>query len=148
MKKLKVLKLITIISILFLFSNCSNDNSFNDNEEVSLTEQNESKQLKNTCDNELELIVTYTFDPFTSEEEQLNFIESYRLEMAQYFTICSILEATRNCENVEKWTVNGDEYYDFFTENATGTTTTSNGDAEMKTRLYYEGQCFNYNFPF
>jgi hypothetical protein len=149
MTRLKFLTYLVVLNGLILLNSCNDDNSLKIIDEPSQIRLTKGIQQKSVCDNELELIVTYTFDPFTSEEEQINFIETFRLDMAQYFTICSIIEGNRNCENIEKWIVNGDEYYDYINNPKGGTANTNNsGNGEIKTIYEYDGDCFKFNYPF
>lgn len=136
MKGLKKIEGIIVICLLFALNSCSNDTGLEIIEDSSQLELNQDIQSKSgvTCD--IELLVTYSFNPFASEEYKTNFIEAFRLEMAQEFTICTEIEVGRECPNLEKWTVNLAEYdaYLVRVKNGTsggGTSNTSNGSAKL-----------------
>jgi hypothetical protein len=131
MKKLKKLGYVGIVYILFI--SCNSDTELEIIEEANEPQINQSTQLKTTASCDLELVVTYTFSPFSTEEEQDEIRAQFRAEMSQYFTICEITLGDRSCSNLEKWSVNEEEYYIFKSSGIQpgGTSNSSNGSATI-----------------
>ncbi len=159
-------KYVTLFSLLVLYSSCSNDNGLEFIEDVNQSNQNQLLQTKNNQVPAVELVIEYEFSPFSTEEEQDVFRAAYRSDMSVFFTIYDTVLGNRNCGTVEKWTVNEDEFDDYFliflkTNPPGGTTNASTGTASIKIVRRPTGggmfgednddeylDCFTSSFPF
>ena len=161
MKKINVMRLIMAVMALSLFFACSTESV----EEIEQQQQQQevefllrdgsggappSNPVSGTCT----IVVEYNFPSFTLPNGQVleldeagkeAFKQNYRDEMAQHFTIHSVIES--NCIDVEKWIVDCDEYEDYISANyatdGTGGDTNSQNDAVLKEPIDYVGSCFN-----
>ena len=150
MTRLKFLTYLVVLNGLILLNSCNDDNSLKIIDEPNLVNQSKGTQSNGLCD--MEIYVTYDNLPPGADVESAN--EIYMVEMSQYFTICLDVQS-KNCPNVFKWTVNGEEYDAYIDNGRPGVGTNNNdsdGDPGMQEVLPFNnsGCTFNSrsNYPF
>jgi len=117
MKTKTFLKNTFVIALVLICFNC-NTASINDEEIVSESQNKIGLRITELdCEDTVDVYASYSSNGFsiTSESSKIFFQELF----SNYYTICNVEET--KCFNLDVWTVNASEYYNFVSDIYNGT---------------------------